>query len=275
MPRGHVSHPEAVSEALLTEEEQHQVARWLGEFIPPHRIPALVQARYDKRLSPGYAYPFQQRRKWRGVIDRYRQEWLIKLGEVPLAHKRYRLERLMRLVDAVDRQQEQGGVAGVRVEQRLLKILDRARLEMEEKPDTSTTYFFTSINQASDEELLQRRTELLKRIQDFRWPSVRRRAYVPLRLGDGCEAGPAAGGAPAEDDGGDDAVGDRPRDVPSHRRLGGAGVAGGAATPDEPADGGVSDARRLETSVAVHGGGARTATGGPEDADRDERPAGA
>lgn len=169
-PHTHRSQPPATP--TLTEEEMHQVARWMGEFHPPAVIPKLIADTFHKKVDHVYAYAFQHRKRWSLLIDRYRQEWLVKVAEVPLAHQKYRLEKLQRLVHKLDAQVEEGSLASERYERRLLQVLDRARYEMEEKKADQHTWYFTNLNlnSYSDAELVQRREELLKRIQQFRLP---------------------------------------------------------------------------------------------------------
>ena len=180
----------------LTVEEQHQVARWLGEFYAPMRIPDLVKERYGKVVSAEYAYSFQKRQKWQGLIDRYRQEWLIRLGDVPAANQKYRLEKIQDLIRRLDLAHEGQSVAAGRYETRMLRLLNQARLEMEESTVNQTFYFTNINNSLSDEELLKRRTELLKRIQDFKLPARRtrdglgyRREVIEATTGDSEEDG--------------------------------------------------------------------------------------
>ena len=208
MPKKTIAIPKDVP---LEEPEYHQIARWLGEFIPPMRIGELVFQTFHKKIDPMYAYNFQRRKKWALLIDRYRQEWIVKVAEVPLAHKKYRLEKLQKLIERLDLQNAQGSVAPHKYEVRLLRLLTHARLEMEEKKEEHT-WFFTNVqlNNASDAELIQRREALLKRIQQFR---------LPLRTGGtdglrhGLETIEATTREAPEDDGGDghgDPEDDRP-----------------------------------------------------------------
>lgn len=168
----------------LTPEELQQIAHWLGEFIHPGQIPKLVRQQFGKRIAASYAYDFQKRRKWAVLIDRFRQEWMLGTLKVPLAIKRYRLERLFQQVERLDVQWERKTISSERYERRLRGLLADARLEMEEHKEEHT-WFFTNIYPPSvtDEELLQRRAELLKRIQQFRLP-IRRESDA---IRDGCQ----------------------------------------------------------------------------------------
>lgn len=200
---------------LLTPQEQLQVCRWLGEFTPPQRIPDLIKREFGKRVAHHYGYEMLTRKKWQPLIDRHRQDWLVKIMDVPLANKKVRLQELQRLWDNATRP----NANPEKQEYRILRILEKARLEMEEKKSDQTTYFFGQFNyaNASDDELLQRRAELVKRIEAFRWPTTR-------RLTDGMgrrEGGATTPSTDSEDDGGNGQVGHVEVDVSSERGVGG------------------------------------------------------
>ena len=196
-------------EHQLGEPEYHQICRWLGEFIHPGRIPELVQQTFGKTIDQSYPYQFQTRHKWALVIDRYRQEYLTKVAEVPLFHKKYRLQKLQTLVDSLDRQHTDASLPAKQYETRLLSVLREARQEMEEKSDNHQ-WFFTNITTSTDAELVARREQLLKRIQAFSLPNRRRpdaeglgheREAVEATVVSG---GPGDGGSDPQRDGDDD-----------------------------------------------------------------------
>ena len=141
--------------ATLTDPEFHQVCRWMGEFRSSTQVQTLIKQTFGKQVSPHYALEVAKRHKWGLLIDRYRQEWLSKIYDIPLANKKVRLAKLQWLMEHLDKQE-----LTPRTERRIMHVLNQARLEMEEKPD-QTTFFFTNINQLGDEELLKRRAELL------------------------------------------------------------------------------------------------------------------
>src|SRR3990167_2696984 len=112
---------------VLSDEERHQIARWLGEFIPPAEIPRLARQHFGKKLALGYANHFLATHKWGLLIDRYRQEWLVKIQDVPLAHKKVRLEKLQRMVDRLEAMSAH--VQPQQFERRMMALLEKARLE--------------------------------------------------------------------------------------------------------------------------------------------------
>ena len=160
--------PPPAREPILTDEEKRQVARWLGEFIPPQQVHVLVKQTFGKEVSRVFGYHFQQVKRWALLIDRYRQEWLVKIADVPLYHHKYRLQRLQDLIERLDIQRDK--MASYQYERRLLTILNSAQREMDKPSDQHTWLFNVSLNGCSDVELVQRREALLKRIQQFRLP---------------------------------------------------------------------------------------------------------
>lgn len=212
MPRGNLLRGRAL--AKLTLDQEQFVVRLAAQFVPVKEIHALVKERFAVDIALTTIYHIQSRKRYAPLLDRYRQEWAMEVASCPLAHKKYRLERLMKLVDAVDRNPRLSEDAK---ERRLKGLLQDARMEMEEKKTEFNTLYLTNINQYSDEELVQKREELLKRIESIRLP-VRSTTHG---IRDGREVIETAGRETAPSDGGTEEVRDQQDD------------GGGAQQPEE------------------------------------------
>ena len=158
--RGHGS-------GLFTEEQERLCIEWHAHFRTAKQIHEGIQQLTGTKCHIATVYSILKRKKWQPVIQRMRQEWAMGTSENPLAHKRYRLDRYARLLDALDTNPK---VPPKERESRELKLLEQARLEMEAGKVSFTENYVMQINNYSDQELLQRRSELLKRIQTFRLP---------------------------------------------------------------------------------------------------------
>lgn len=149
----------------LTDEEQWQLCHWVGQFRTPKEIAALVKERFGKELTRGSVHQYINGKRWQPLIDRCRQEWATGIMQVPIAHKRTRLEYLERLLlEALADTRLQPW----RQRREALGILSAARLEMEEAKTNFTNVFMTQITNYSDEELLRRRDALITQLQHFR-----------------------------------------------------------------------------------------------------------
>ena len=198
--------------SVLTDAEKHQVVRWYAQFLTPNKICALIEEHFHKKFWPPNVPQLAHTQRWAPVVERYRQEWALGVFDVPIANKRFRLDALMTLFEAI---QKNPKLTGERKEIRLMRLLEKARLEMEDKRILNTNVFLTSITNASDEELLKRRDELLKRIQ--RHPlSMRRRIADGLGWGQGEQASGSEG---AESQGGVLDIGPTPGEGPVETQV--------------------------------------------------------
>ena len=155
----------------LRPEEQDQIVRWVAAFYSTTHIVKLTKATFHKSVNRVFIWRVEHLPKWRPLLDRYRQEWSVGLQDVPMAHRRYRLEYLLRLAERIE---DNVKLPDESKTVRLLRILDKARLEMEDKSVHQTTMIFNALVRSSDEDLLRRREELLKRIQRYPAPMRQR-----------------------------------------------------------------------------------------------------
>ena len=152
----------------LTEEERVQVCEWVAQFKPFPLIQEFIKQRFGKELTLQSIYGYAAAPKWKSLIYRCRQEWAAGVMELPLAHKRARIDELSKLYERA--QQNQGVSEFARIMQSL-SILREIRCEMEEAKTQFTNVFMTQINQMTDEELIQRREELRAKIKQWRPPN--------------------------------------------------------------------------------------------------------
>ena len=199
-----MSSPKLSTNDPLTEDERHILIKELAQFLPPAKAPEWIQKNFNKKVSIGYAYQLINGPKWRPLLDRYRQEWALGIVEVPIASKRYRMQKLQSLLDSLENDVH---LRQSVKEQRMLWVLDRARFEMESAKVSEThNVFLTQINNYTEEELLKRRDELLRRIQSYPFKTRRR---IANGLGNGCEESKETEGViDSQGNGGNKVVGD-------------------------------------------------------------------
>ena len=146
----------------LTEPQQLQLVQWIATFRSDKEIQQLVKERYDILLHIGSINAYRSSKRWQPLIHRVRQEWAAGVADLPIAHKRYRLNELLRMFEqcVADKRLnlEQKRKEGI-------TILREARYEMDEAKSAFTNVFFTQIQNFSDEELSKRGRELVERLK--------------------------------------------------------------------------------------------------------------
>ena len=151
----------------LTDQRRYEVVRKLAWFETVPTVQQFVREEWGIDLTAQTIHGYLREKKWRPLFDRCRQEWAAGVAEVPIAHKRYRLEKLMELLDEAE---SNPNLPPEKRVWQILKILDMARLEMEEEKTQFTNVFMTQINEMSDEDLMKRRDELLRRVKQYKLP---------------------------------------------------------------------------------------------------------
>ncbi len=246
----------------LTDAQQRQVCQWFAEFRPLMEVVGLVKSEFGIELPRNNVWRYSTAAKWRPLVERLRQQWALGVMELPLAHKRGRLEKLVTLLERAEKNRKISEFARIN---QCAHLLSEIRLEMEDKKAQFTNVYLTTIHQYSDEELLQRRDEVLSKLQQLGGFHGLRR--FGKKAADG-GAAIAEGSILDADDGGGGL----------HQRLDGPGDATGAE--DVAADAQDADARQSDDeearaltdagqerpATAVHGGGAGPEAGGQEDA---------
>src|SRR3990167_1798415 len=135
-------------QAKLTDEEQYQVCQWYAEFRTPTQIRKLILERYGKTLSVKNVWAYaHQIKKWKPMIERLRQEWALGVMDIPLAHKRARLEKLVTLLTRAERNPTV--TEFTKIEQ-CYRIIREMREEMEAGKAEFTNVYLTTIHNYSE-----------------------------------------------------------------------------------------------------------------------------
>ena len=153
-------------QAKLTDEEQYQVCQWYAEFKTPTQIKKLIHDTWGKDLTIKNVWAYaNQSKKWKPMIERLRQEWALGVMDIPLAHKRGRLEELVRLYTRAERNPVVDDYAKVK---QCYELLREMRNEMEAGKAEFTNVYLTTIHNYSDEEIVKQRDVVLDRLDKLR-----------------------------------------------------------------------------------------------------------
>src|SRR5262245_6980786 len=83
----------------FTEDQQHQICQWYAEFMTPEQIRRRVKEEWGIVVGPRTIWEYAHAtKKWQPMIERLRQQWVLGVMDIPLAHKRARLEKLVTLL---------------------------------------------------------------------------------------------------------------------------------------------------------------------------------
>lgn len=146
----------------LTDEEQHYICQLYATFYTPMQILRAVKTKFGKDVKLPNIMLYAQRAKWKPLIERLRQEWALGVMEIPVAHKRGRLEQLVKLLERAEKNDK---VTEFRKIRQCVEILREIREEMDSGKAQFTNVYLTTIHQYSDEELLRRRAEVVERLK--------------------------------------------------------------------------------------------------------------
>lgn len=138
----------------LRKEIQNELCMLKGCFFSHKEIVKVIEAKFEKKFLLKQIEYFFSLKVHREQMLECRQNYLEEISEVPIAHKRIRLERLEKLYESSD------GIEKI-------KALTEARKEVEGELQNLTLNVFKKYEGMPDEELETRQTELLKRIGEY------------------------------------------------------------------------------------------------------------
>ena len=148
----------------LTEDQQLEVCRQLASFHTPDEIRTSLKHVYGITVKRENIYKYSNGKKWKPFIAAARAEWVKGMVEVPLFHKRTRVEALVKLIERCEKDPKIGDRT------KRDEVARRLRQIQEEVDEKHT--FFTNItaNQyitMSEADLLQRRDTLIERLKHY------------------------------------------------------------------------------------------------------------
>lgn len=144
---------------ILTEEEQIFVVKCLAEFKSTLAIQSLLNERYGKALSEKGVNYYRDAPRWSLLLDKFRDDHLSRIGHVPLANKRVRLDTLQSWYNRI----EQGPLTEEEEKQWKVtrEILNDCKGEMDSKQtENQLNLVLAQFNNYTSDQLEQKKKEL-------------------------------------------------------------------------------------------------------------------
>ncbi len=162
----------------LTEEEKMQLCKLVAEFKRPFEVQKFAREAWGKNMNHQSITYYFKADRWQPIIQRFREVYLSGVMDIPIANKKVRLERLEEVYESTD---NDPNIAGIDRRRQKLDVLRNAREEMDERTQVSNT-FNTQIINLSDEELHERKKQILAQIKAIPAPSPLDRKALPIEL---------------------------------------------------------------------------------------------
>ena len=142
----------------MTEEERFTICEKLGQFWPIDEIVRWGRREFKKNLHRSHVLRYKKSSKWQPLIQNYRRLYTEAIADIPLAHRRVRLERLERQYQAIviSAGSEMQALKNALARREMRVIISQAADEVSEKTVNLTQVYATQINQLSDQELSDR-----------------------------------------------------------------------------------------------------------------------
>ena len=142
----------------LNEEEKAQIAYMLGRFSTISEIQDYFLKHSNKEINYESVKSIRDGEKYKALIENHRKEWLSRISEVPIANKRVRMEAWQVMMEKGFNTNKMNIVKSA---------LQGAREEIEgiHQQIGGNNYSLTYIANMSDNELLQKRNELMSKIK--------------------------------------------------------------------------------------------------------------
>ena len=148
----------------LTRETQLKICGLLARFFTPTEIRNTVLHEDGIKLQPTSVSYYLESKSWKSVVERLRSEYLSAIMEVPITHKRVRLERYEQLFGIA----QSRNLVGVAKE-----ILNSAREEVEGKASQNTVnILMNKIEMISDDEINDRIIKIKRELAMISGPTV-------------------------------------------------------------------------------------------------------
>jgi len=146
---------------FLTDEHKAKIAFLLATYASLADIKRYFDKELGVKVNAGAIASIRDSEKWGIVVKQLRKEWLSKVAEVPISNKRYRLEKYQKMLDkSLDNDDIKTATS----------ILRNAKDEVENKDlkQGNNFYSLTYFNDLSDNDLMKKREEILKRLKNSR-----------------------------------------------------------------------------------------------------------
>mgnify|MGYP001590742463 FL=1 len=146
-----------VQQRKLTNYQRLELMELLARFATLSQINQYFVSQYQIPISRALIQQYKHTKKWKPVIAKLREKYLIDIPQVATSHKRVRLDLRQ---DLIQKAMQNGDINAAN------RILDSQRAEVTEEKggDSSLSVTFNQINMMSDVELNAMKKEVLDRI---------------------------------------------------------------------------------------------------------------
>lgn len=146
----------------LTTEQRLRVCEWIAQFKNEGDIQSLVKEYFDIKMSRQNIHQYLKSSKWKSIIDKFRHEYVTQTMDIPIMHKKVRLERLEELYQKT---MVDPNIMGLDRRTQALAVLQAAMREVDERASNFTTIYANQIINLDDEALLKRKQQLLDKVK--------------------------------------------------------------------------------------------------------------
>ena len=150
----------------LTEAQRLIAVRMAAEFMSFSEVTVEIKRLFNIEVDPTSIRDIVHTNKWKPHYQKFRNEFLSKVKEIPIANKRIRLDDLEMMRGKLVEQIKSSGskIHQGRCFRRLGEVLSLAREEVERRPQLIAGLQIGDFSDQSDEELIARRDRLLKEL---------------------------------------------------------------------------------------------------------------
>lgn len=141
----------------LSREQQLELMEFIARYASSEEINEYFMQKYKMTISQPLVYQYKRTPKWRPIIKKLREKYLLDVKEAPMAHKKVRLDRAERIYH----KSMIGGQYGT-----AMGAVRHSMEEVESKHQGDTSMVFNQYNIMSDQEIQEKKAELLERIKN-------------------------------------------------------------------------------------------------------------
>ena len=153
-----------MSHKPINDETRMLICRELGQYKRPIEVQKELK---DKGISvqiTSINY-YEKKAEWKNVVEKFRREYLAQIMQVPISQKRHRLQKLDDELYGIESCDKRFKFRDDRDRfDRMLKVLDQARLEMEPSKHDTYNINMAQFNSLTDEEIRDRKTQLMEKV---------------------------------------------------------------------------------------------------------------
>lgn len=147
----------------FTPSQQLEIARRIAWFWTNSEITEFARTEFQISISPSAIGEMRKSETWKPVVEQFREEYITKCGEVPLFHKRKRLEELQTIYEDFRNKKNH-----VQARFTLQAIRDEAEGKSGDIYFKFTSVTHNEFHQMTDEDLQKEKMKTLEQLEKVR-----------------------------------------------------------------------------------------------------------